>query len=172
MSEQKKEQVKMAASEAKPKGKKKERNLDTEIKELFNAFDEDKSNSISLGELRKAMNFMGLSPTKKEVQAAMKNLDKNGNGKIELKEFKTFIKAEMEKNPGCLDSEASIRSAFKVFDRDGNGYIDGKELKYAMKRLGETMTDDEVAEMLHEADVDGDGRINYEEFVRIWSESL
>ncbi|XP_033726870.1 calmodulin-A-like isoform X1 [Pecten maximus] len=171
MSEQQ-EQIKVTASPAKPKGKKKERNLDAEIKELFNAFDEDKSNSISLGELRKAMNFMGLSPTKKEVQAAMKNLDRNGNGKIELKEFRTFIKSEMEKNPGCLDTESSIRSAFKVFDRDGNGYIDGKELKYAMKRLGESMTDDEITEMLHEADVDGDGRINYEEFVRIWSESL
>ncbi|XP_021340897.1 calmodulin-A-like isoform X2 [Mizuhopecten yessoensis] len=171
MSEQK-EQVKTAATPAKPKGKKKERNLDAEIKELFNAFDEDNSNSISLGELRKAMNFMGLSPTRKEVKAAMDNLDKNGNGKIELKEFKKFIKVEMEKNPGSMDTEASIRSAFKVFDRDGNGYIDGKELKYAMKRLGESMNDAEIAEMLHEADVDGDGRINYEEFVKIWSETL
>lgn len=45
---------------------------------MFHAFDEDNSNSISVNELKNAMNFLGLAPTKKEVQLAMKRLDKNG----------------------------------------------------------------------------------------------
>lgn len=36
-----------------------------------------------------------------------------------------------------------------------------------MTNLGEKLTDDEVEEMIKEADVDGDGQVNYEEFVRM-----
>ncbi len=34
-----------------------------------------------------------------------------------------------------------------------------------MTNLGEKLTDEEVDEMIREADVDGDGQINYDEFV-------
>ena len=36
-----------------------------------------------------------------------------------------------------------------------------------MISLGEKITDEEVDEMIKEADIDGDGYINYEEFVRM-----
>ena len=36
-----------------------------------------------------------------------------------------------------------------------------------MTNLGEKLTDEEVDEMIREADVDGDGQINYEEFVKV-----
>ena len=65
------------------------------------------------------------------------------------------------------DSEEEIREAFKVFDKDGNGYISAAELRHVMTNLGEKLTDHEVDEMIREADVDGDGQINYEEFVKV-----
>jgi hypothetical protein len=57
--------------------------------------------------------------------------------------------------------------AFKVFDRDGNGFVSAAELRHVMKNLGEKLTDEEVAEMARQADVDGDGRIEYDEFVKM-----
>lgn len=36
-----------------------------------------------------------------------------------------------------------------------------------MTNLGEKLTDEEVDEMIREADVDGDGQVNYEEFVKV-----
>ena len=51
----------------------------------------------------------------------------------------------------------------EVFDRDDNGFISAAELRHVMTNLGEKLTDEEVDEMIREADVDGDGQINYEE---------
>merc|ERR1712061_861832 len=65
------------------------------------------------------------------------------------------------------DTEEELIEAFKVFDRDGNGFISAAELRHVMTNLGEKLTDEEVDEMIREADVDGDGQINYEEFVKM-----
>jgi len=62
------------------------------------------------------------------------------------------------------DSEEEFLEAFKVFDKDGNGFISAAELRHIMTNLEEKLTDDE---MIREADVVGDGQINYEEFVKM-----
>ena len=41
------------------------------------------------------------------------------------------------------------------------------QLRHVMTNLGETLTDEEVDEMIREADMDGDGQVTYEEFVRM-----
>lgn len=50
----------------------------------------------------------------------------------------------------------------RVFDRDGNGYITRDELQTAMDMIGETVTEQQLTEMLALADLDKDGKINYE----------
>ena len=54
-----------------------------------------------------------------------------------------------------------------MFDKDGNGFISAAELRHVMTNLGEKLTDEEVDEMIREADIDGDGQINYEEFAKM-----
>jgi len=51
---------------------------------------------------------------------------------------------------------------FQVFDKDGNGYISAAELRHVMANLGEKLTDEEVEEMIKEADLDGDGQVNFD----------
>jgi len=55
-----------------------------------------------------------------------------------------------------------IKQAFRVFDKDGNGYVSSSELKFVMSRLGVHFTDDELNEMVLEADIDGDGQVREE----------
>ena len=73
----------------------------------------------------------------------------------------------MAKKMKDSDSEEEIREAFRVFDKDGNGFISAAELRHVMTNLGEKLTDEEVDEMIREADIDGDGQVNYdgEDFV-------
>ena len=49
--------------------------------------------------------------------------------------------------------------AFRVFDKDGNGFVSSSELKFVMSRLDVHFTDDELNEMILEADIDGDGQV-------------
>ena len=49
-----------------------------------------------------------------------------------------------------------------MFDRDGSGSIDADELKYVLVNLSDDLTDDEIMEMIREADADGNGEIDFE----------
>jgi len=86
-------------------------------------------------------------------------VDADGNGTIDFPEFLSLMARKMKDT----DTEEELIEAFKVFDRDGNGFISAAELRHVMTNLGEKLTDEEVDEMIREADVDGDGQINYEE---------
>ena len=58
--------------------------------------------------------------------------------------------------------EETLRAAFETFDKDKSGKISSDELKQVMCLLGENLTDSEIDEMIREADMDGDGQINFE----------
>ena len=63
--------------------------------------------------------------------------------------------------------EREIINAFRVFDRDGNGLISKENLTNMISKLGGDLNENEIKDMINQADIDGDGFINYEEFVRM-----
>ena len=71
----------------------------------------------------------------------------------------------MAKSVNDIDAEKEIKEAFDVFDKDGNGHINVEELRYFSVNLGETFSDEDIAEMLKQADFDGDGVVNYKGIV-------
>jgi Ca2+-binding EF-hand superfamily protein len=64
-------------------------------------------------------------------------------------------------------NEEDLLNCFKVFDENGDQFITAEELKSVMKRLGQNLNDDEINLMITEADIDGDNRINFKEFVQL-----
>ncbi|CAJ0948527.1 unnamed protein product, partial [Mesorhabditis belari] len=136
-----------------------------DFKEVFYMYDKDGSGSISAKEFGKVMRALGQNPTEAELNAMIYDGDSDGNRSIDFEEFLGMM-AEKMKNP-IMDSD--VRAAFQVFDKDGNGFISAKELRHVMTSLGEALTEEEVDEMIDEADVNGDGQVNYEEFVAMMS---
>ncbi|KAJ7883401.1 calmodulin [Mycena olivaceomarginata] len=119
----------------------------SEFKEAFSLFDKDGDGTITTKELGTVMRSLGQNPTEGELQDMFLSM--------------------MARKMRDTDSEEEIKEAFKVFDKDGNGCISAAELRHVMTNLGEKLSDNEVDEMIREADVDGDGQINYEEFVKM-----
>lgn len=68
---------------------------------------------------------------------------------------------------GERDSKEEILKAFRLFDEDQTGKITLKNLRRVAREIGEQMTDDELREMIDEADHDGDGAIDEQDFLRI-----
>lgn len=126
-------------------------------------FDKDGDGTISCKELGTVMRSLGQNPSQQELLEMINEVDGDGNGTIDFQEFVEMMAKKMKDT----DSEEEIREAFKVFDKDGSGYIDSSELRQVMTTLGEKLTDEEVDEMIQEADIDGDGQVNYEEFVKM-----
>ncbi|KAH6569233.1 hypothetical protein BASA50_002850 [Batrachochytrium salamandrivorans] len=135
----------------------------TEFREAFALFDKDGDNTITTKELGTVMRSLGQNPTEAELQEMINELDADGNGTVEFDELMAMMTCKMKD----IDFDEERAEAFKMFDKDGNGFITATELKVVMGNIGEKLTDDEIEEMIREADEDGDNQISYEEFVKI-----
>jgi Ca2+-binding EF-hand superfamily protein len=123
-------------------------------------------------ELKVAMRALGFEPKKEEMKKMIQDFaDKNGTGKIDFNEFLEMMSAKMAEK----DSKEEILKAFRLFDDDETHSISFKNLKRVAKELGENLTDEELQEMIDEADRNGDGNdeglivgvIDEDEFLRI-----
>lgn len=79
----------------------------------------------------------------------------DNSGTIDFEEFLAMVSQR-------VDYDEELRNAFCLFDKDGSGYISSSELKAAMNNFDENLTDEEIEEMIREADLDGDGEISFE----------
>ncbi|KAJ6656349.1 hypothetical protein lerEdw1_003852 [Lerista edwardsae] len=136
-----------------------------EFKEAFLLFDKDGDGAITTKELGTVMRSLGQNPTEAELRDMINELDADGSGTVDFPEFLSLMAKKIKNSEG----EEEIREAFRVFDKDGNGFISAAELRHIMTNLGEKLTSEEVEDMIKEADIDGDGQVNYEEFLRIMS---
>mmetsp|Transcript_56687 Transcript_56687/g.103700 ORF Transcript_56687/g.103700 Transcript_56687/m.103700 type:complete len:208 (-) Transcript_56687:173-796(-) len=137
-----------------------------DIKEAFDLFDADGSGEIDSQELRVGMRSFGFEPSKEEIHKTILDIDDDGSGTIGYEEF---MKIHM--NNVSMRNPKEILRSFRMFDDDATGKISFKDLKCVAKELGERMTDEELQAMIDEADRDGDGELNKEEFLRIMSKS-
>ncbi|CAL8079903.1 unnamed protein product [Calicophoron daubneyi] len=131
-----------------------------DIRSAFHFFDANGDGVITSEELATAVQYLGHQVTNTELQIMMKQADEDGNGSIDFKEFLQMMAdyfAQLTKSP----AEDVYHRVFAEFDRNGDGYIDLMELSSTMKNLGESLTESELADMIREADTDGDGKVTF-----------
>lgn len=133
--------------------------------EAFSLFDTDHSGTIDYRELKVAMRALGFAVKKDEVDAIMREYDRDDSGSIEYPEFREIMMERMaDRNP-----QDELAKAFKIFDDDGSGVITVRNLRRIAKELGEDVNDEELFAMIDEFDQNGDGVIDEKEFLAIMS---
>ncbi|KAH8902980.1 EF-hand [Coniochaeta sp. PMI_546] len=134
-----------------------------QYRQVFDLFDKDHTGDITAEELGEVMKGLGLNPSDSELHDLIAEADVNKDGSIDFNEFLNMMARTVKE----VDNEEELKNAFKVFDKDGSGTISAIELRAVLQHLGENLTDDDLDEMLKMADKNGDGNIDYEEFVHI-----
>ena len=129
-----------------------------QLRTTFLLLDKNKDGTLSIEEIQK-----GIADSAIEIPAdlieIMKNLDTDGSGNIDYTEFiaatlnqKQYLKRDV------------LWSAFRVFDKDGDGTITKQELGAILK---EQADGEVIMNMVKEVDLDGDGQISFDEFVKM-----
>lgn len=138
-----------------------------EIKRLgkrFRKLDLDNSGSLSVDE------FMTLPELQQNplVQRVIEIFDTDGNGEVDFKEFIDGMSQFSVKG----DKESKLRFAFKIYDMDKDGFISNGELFQVLKMMvGNNLKDAQLQQIVDKtilhSDLDGDGKISFEEFCNV-----
>lgn len=139
-----------------------------EIRQAFDLFDTDATGTIDIKEIKVVMRALGFEPRKEEIVKMINEVDKEGSGKMNFNDFLTVVTHKMCEK----DTKEEILKAFKLFDEDETGAISFDNLKRIAMELGDNITDEELQEMINEADRDGDGQVNEQEFLHIMKKTF
>jgi Ca2+-binding protein (EF-Hand superfamily) len=135
-----------------------------ELKTAFDFFDKNKDGRISYKELAEIISSLGDPVSERDVRECILEVDLNGDGYVD---FEEFVNMMTKKPVDEIEMMMELRKTFRLFDKNGDGQISVQELRESLWSLGEEISEEEAREMIQEADVDGDGYINFEEFARV-----
>jgi len=136
----------------------------------------------------------------KDIAFIMAEVDENQDGVIEYKEFvplavdliesiyaKTtaqiaVAQADADAHEAAVasllngmpreDLEATLTGIFQQADKDGNGSLDRKEFQACLRSADLGLKRKQITALMAQTDIDGDGKVTYEEFVPTCFEML
>ncbi|XP_022252196.1 calcium-binding protein E63-1-like isoform X1 [Limulus polyphemus] len=136
-----------------------------ELKAAFVLMDKNHDGRVNASELKAMLESLGILLTDNMIRRVLYQVNMRDDGLINEEEFMTWMaRLQISMKDDVMED---LLAAFRVFDKDRNGFITRDELRVAMEMIGEPLSDLQLDELLKVTDVDNDGRINYEEFVRI-----
>ncbi|CAL1289782.1 unnamed protein product [Larinioides sclopetarius] len=134
-----------------------------ELKAAFSMLDKNKDGRVNETEIKCMLEKLGIVLTDTMVGKLIDQASKRGDRLLSEDEFLSWMAHQSVQE----DVMADLMAAFRVFDKDRNGYITRDELRTAMEMIGEPMSEEQLDLMIRATDTDNDGKINYEEFVRM-----
>lgn len=134
------------------------------LKKRFMKLDKDNSGTIERDEFL-SLPQIASNPLATRMIAIF---DEDGGGTVDFQEFVAGLSAFSSKG----NKEQKLRFAFKVYDIDRDGYISNGELFIVLKMMvGSNLKDQQLQQIVDktimEADLDGDGKISFEEFTKM-----
>lgn len=140
------------------------------LRRIFDVFDRNGDGFITVHELSRALEQLGLEADPAELESTIRSYIKPGNLGLEYEDFESLHGSLGDSLfGGECDSgvdESDLEEAFKVFDEDGDGFISAVELQSVLGKLGlkEGREIDSVRQMICSVDWNRDGRVDFYEF--------
>ena len=127
---------------------------------LWSVFAMENQDRVPISELRVLMRALDLDLDPTELAEVRKEIDPNNEGFIRFENLKKVMEGKLKE----VDTYEDLIKEFQLLDKDGDGKIPAPEFKQYMKNMGSKMTQEQLDEMMKEADSKGDGSVDIEEF--------
>ncbi|OVA02194.1 EF-hand domain [Macleaya cordata] len=142
---------------------------------IFDVFDRNGDGMITIEELTRALEQLGLEADPSEIESTVQCYIKPGNTGLEFEDFEALHQSlgntffgldDDDMGDSASQEETDLAEAFKVFDEDGDGFISATELQVVLEKLGlpEAKEMDRVRQMIISVDQNQDGRVDFCEF--------
>ncbi|KAG0343414.1 calmodulin-like 3 [Podila humilis] len=136
-------------------------NQEIEFKEAFALFDPTNSGVIQPKAFTDFLALLGNDELTRSVKVPSQPLD-----------FKAFSAILAKNHKGPETSEEAYNALFNTINKDKSGNVSSAEIRAALLHFGNSsLSEADVDEIVHEADVSGDGRVTLEEFLKIMQKS-
>ena len=111
-----------------------------QIKQAWELFDTDGSNSIEHHELRDVMRKLGLNPTQDELDDIIRDIDKDMDGEIDYNEFLRLMSTKLKD----AQTRDELQEAFMVFDTQNKKSFGQRELMEVSQMLRCNFTREDI----------------------------
>ncbi|XP_073996516.1 centrin-1-like [Rhodnius prolixus] len=154
--------VKQASWQPKTSSGPKYKLLDKHKEELYQIFDmlDDGSGSIKVKDIQSVFKAMNFTVDEAEMKRLFKGIKSD---KITADTLVTIMENKLAED----ETKSDLKRIFGAFDYDNKGFITVSNLKKLADSLELEITDDELQEMIDEADLNQDGVVNEDEFIEI-----
>ncbi len=141
------------------------------IKSVFKYYDSDNSGKISVTELKKVMDQMGIVLSPDQIKLAVAQYDFNNDGEWDFDEFYQFYIKVVVNTQQTISVDQEIQGVFNLLDADKNGRIDVQEIKVFFQQVGYPLNDNEVVQLIKMYDKNNSGVMEYDEFANFYRDA-
>mmetsp|Transcript_3383 Transcript_3383/g.8443 ORF Transcript_3383/g.8443 Transcript_3383/m.8443 type:complete len:168 (+) Transcript_3383:58-561(+) len=137
----------------------------SEIRDSFELFDQDGAGTVQAKDLTVLLRALGSEPSKLEIKRFLANVDGANTGQLDFDNYLQIVLDKLGEKPTVEE----VSKAFRLFAEGDNesGRISFDRLKQIAEEIGETIADEELREMISEADQSGTGTVSNDDFLRI-----
>ncbi len=127
--------------------------MSIDIKQVFNYFDFEETNSINKNYLPKILRCLGIIQTQNDLNLLINNLPDSIT-------YENFIEIYNIQKSKSLTKE-QLKNAFESFDENKTGKCSSKILFHSLQSIGEKLSEEDINELSSKCKIDENGNIDY-----------